>query len=151
MSFRAIMHGEALRMGAQLMRMPQREAIIQFLKFGVVGISNTLVALVIYYIFLHINERLYLVGNIAGWLISVANAFYWNNKFVFSSENSGWRTTLRRLGKTYLSYGGTFLVSAALLYVEVDILHWSAAVCPILNLFVTIPANFLLNKFWSFR
>lgn len=133
------------------MKIPQKEEMLQFLKFGIVGISNTLISLIIYYIFLWIDARLYLVGNISGWIVSVANAFFWNNKFVFSSNDNSWKMMLKKLGKTYLSYGATFLVNTILLYIEVDCLGWSAVLCPILNLLVTIPANFLLNKFWTFR
>lgn len=133
------------------MKMPQKNTVVQFFKFGVVGISNTAISLLVYYIFLWVSEGLYLVGNIVGWIVSVANAFFWNNKFVFSSEGSGWKSTLTRIGKTYLSYGATFLISTVLLYIEVDVLHWSAVLCPIINLLITIPANFLLNKFWTFR
>ena len=133
------------------MKMPQRKALIQFVKFGIVGVSNTLIFLAIYYIFLYINERLYLAGNIVGWVVSVVNAFFWNNNFVFSSENSSRKSTMVKLGKTYLSYGATFLISTTLIYVEVDVLNWPAALCPVLNLLITIPANFLLNKLWTFR
>lgn len=133
------------------MKMPQGETLIQFIKFGVVGVSNTMVSLAIYYIFLYIDERLYLAGNVVGWAVSVANAFFWNNKFVFSSENSSRKDTIIRLGKTYLSYGATFFFSTLLLYIEVDMLSWSPALSPIINLLITIPANFLLNKFWTFR
>ena len=125
--------------------------MMQFLKFGIVGISNTFLSLLIYYIFIWIDENLYLIGNIVGWLISVANAFFWNNKYVFMSESSGWRGTLKKIGKTYFSYGATFLISTGMLYLEIDILHWAAVISPILNLAITIPLNFLLNKFWAFR
>ena len=133
------------------MNLPKKTAMMQFLKFGIVGISNTFLSLLIYYIFIWIDENLYLIGNIVGWLISVANAFFWNNKYVFMSESSGWRGTLKKIGKTYFRYGATFLISTGMLYLEIDILHWSAVISPILNLAITIPLNFLLNKFWAFR
>ena len=133
------------------MNLPKKTAMMQFLKFGIVGISNTFLSLLIYYIFIWIDENLYLIGNIVGWLISVANAFFWNNKYVFMSESSGRRGTLKKIGKTYFSYGATFLISTGMLYLEIDILHWSAVISPILNLAITIPLNFLLNKFWAFR
>ena len=133
------------------MRRPNKELLLQFIKFGLVGVSNTLISLVVYYVFLWINEDLYLWGNVAGWLVSVANAFFWNNKVVFTGGSSGWRAGLKKLGKTYLSYGATFLLSTVLLYLEVDVLCWSAAISPIVNLLITIPLNFLLNKFWTFR
>lgn len=133
------------------MNQSRRSVVLQFLKFSLVGVSNTLISLAVYYFFLWINEDWYLFGNAAGWIVSVANAFFWNNRFVFTSQSTGKRGILRKLGKTYLSYTATFFLSTGLLHLEVDILSWSAVVSPVLNLLVTIPLNFLLNKFWAFR
>ncbi len=131
--------------------MINKTTIFQFVKFGIVGVSNTAISLIVYYIIYWINPEWYIIGNIAGWVISVSNAFFWNNRYVFKSQSEGMRQLLKRIGKTYLSYGATFLMSTAFLYVEVDILHWSAVICPIINLVLTIPLNFLLNKFWTFH
>lgn len=127
------------------------QTVIQFIKFSLVGLSNTLLSLIVYYVFLWIDENLYLVGNIAGWVVSVANAFFWNNKYVFADKSDGVKKLILKIGKTYLSYGGTFLLSTILLYLEVESWRWSAVLSPILNLLVTIPLNFILNKFWTFR
>ena len=131
--------------------MINKTTIFQFVKLGIVGVSNTAISLIVYYIIYWINPEWYMIGNIAGWVISVSNAFFWNNRYVFKSQSEGMRQLLKRIGKTYLSYGATFLMSTAFLYVEVDILHWSAVICPIINLVLTIPLNFLLNKFWTFH
>ena len=131
--------------------MINKTTIFQFVKFGIVGVSNTAISLIVYYIIYWINPEQYMIGNVAGWVISVANASFWNNRYVFKSQSEGMRQLLKRIGKTYLSYGATFLMSTAFLYVEVDILHWSAVICPIINLVLTIPLNFLLNKFWTFH
>lgn len=133
------------------MKKINRSALFQFIKFGIVGLSNTLVSLVVYYIFLWIDKDLYLLGNVAGWVVSVANAFYWNNKYVFADHKTGIWPTLKKMGKTYLSYGATFLLSTFLLYLEVDIWGWSFVVSPLINFLITIPLNFLLNKFWAFQ
>ena len=103
------------------MKKVSRSTVLQFIKFGIVGVSNTLVSLAVYYVFLWINPAWYLLGNVAGWIVSVANAFYWNNKYVFAAEQTGVWSMLRKLGKTYLSYGATFLLSTLLLYLEVDV------------------------------
>lgn len=131
--------------------MPQkRKTLAQFIKFGIVGASNTAISLIVYYIFIWINQQLYLWGNIAGWVISVANAFFWNNKYVFRETGSK-QDVFKKLGKTYLSYGATFLLSMLMLYTEVGIIGLSAVLCPIINFLVTIPMNFILNKYWTFR
>lgn len=124
---------------------------VQFIKFGIVGVSNTLISLAIYYIFVWVSKDLYMWGNIVGWVVSVFNAFYWNNKYVFKSEHQDWKSTLIRLGKNYLTYGSTFLLATAMLFIEINWLNMSEWIAPIINLLITIPLNFLLNKFWAFK
>lgn len=133
------------------MRQGRRAALIQFLKFGIVGLSNTAVSLLIYYGFLWLNADWYLWGNAVGWVVGVANSYFWNHRYVFATSASGWRAEGKRIGRTYLSYGATLGLSQGLLYLEVDILAFSPGLCPLLNLLVTVPLNFLLNKFWAFR
>lgn len=135
----------------KVIQIVRQKNMVQFLKFGIVGLSNTLVSLAVYYVFLWVNPKLYLVGNVIGWVVSVANAYYWNNKYVFGDGQKGLRQTLKKLSKTYLSYGATFVLSTLLLYIEVDILSWSSVISPFVNLIITIPLNFLLNKFWAFH
>ena len=93
--------------------MINKTTIFQFVKFGIVGVSNTAISLIVYYIIYWINPEWYMIGNIAGWVISVSNAFFWNNRYVFKSQSEGMRQLLKRIGKTYLSYGATFLMSTA--------------------------------------
>lgn len=123
----------------------------QFIKFGLVGVSNTVVSMVVYYIVLFIDPKLYMLGSILGTIVSIANAFYWNDKFVFSGNRQDWRSKLKRLGKTYISYGGTSILSNVLLWLEVAFFGVSRAIAPIVNLLVTIPLNFVINKLWTFR
>lgn len=125
--------------------------IKQFIKFGLVGVSNTVVSMVVYYIVLFINPDLYLFGSILGTIVSIANAFYWNDKFVFTGNANDWRSKLKRLGKTYISYGGTSILSNVLLWIEVAFFGVSRAIAPIVNLLVTIPLNFVINKLWTFH
>lgn len=123
----------------------------QFLKFGLVGLSNTAVSLGVYYLFLWIDPGLYLVGSIAGTVLSIANAFLWNDLFVFTGNARDLKSVLRRLGKTYVSYGGTSVLSNVLLWVEVSFFHVGKGIAPVVNLLITIPLNFLINKLWTFR
>lgn len=127
-----------------------KKLIIQFIKFGLVGVSNTAVSFGCYYLFLWINQDLYLVGSILGTILSIANAFFWNDRFVFKGHSKEWKSKLKRLGKTYVSYGGTSLLGFVLLLIEVDLLGISKALVPVINLFITIPLNYIVNKFWTF-
>ena len=96
-----------------------------------------------------------------GIFFSIINAYYWNSRFVFRSEAR--RTFPEHLNaflKSLLSYGLTsYAVGAALLEFWVWCLprlfgiSVSAAegIGPVINLCVTIPLNFILNKYWAFR
>lgn len=123
----------------------------QFLKFGLVGISNTVVSMGVYYLFLWLDPDWYMFGSILGTILSIANAFVWNEVFVFSGNVRDVRSILKRLGKTYVSYGGTSVLSTILLWIEVTLFHTSKAIAPVVNMLVTIPLNFILNKLWTFR
>ena len=128
-----------------------KKSLVQFVKFGIVGVTNTILGLTIYYLFIYINKDLYQVGNIVGWLISVAWSCYWNNRFVFTQEENGWKLLLKRLGKSYVSYGLTLIISIVLLHILVEIFKWSEKIVPIVCLIITIPLNFIMNKFWTFK
>lgn len=151
-------------------------ALWQFIKFGLVGVSNTVVSYVTYsicYYTFHTNEH---VGNIVGFIISVLNAYIWQSKFVFKETEGGeHRVWWQVLIKTYISYAfsGLFLTELLLL-LWLNVLHieqylepvvgWIAgfglsmtardvavSLAPFLNMVVTIPINFCINKFWAYR
>lgn len=128
-----------------------KKLFVQFVKFGLVGVSNTLVSWACYYIIIWINDDLYLLGSIVGAVVSIANAFFWNDKFVFNGGKNDWRSKLKRLGKTYVSYGGTSLLGTVLIWFEVSVCGLSKVWAPPINLIITIPLNFLINKFWTFK
>lgn len=124
-----------------------KKLFVQFFKFGIVGISNTLISLITYYILVYLGAH-YILANTAGFLISVCNAFYWNSKYVFKdSEETKWRAFV----KVFMSYGGSFLLSTCIIFVLVEVLNISEWLAPILRLVVTVPLNFVVNKLWAFR
>ena len=121
--------------------------VVQFIKFCLVGISNTAVYLGVYYLSIYLSVY-YLFANVLGFILSVLNAYYWSKKYVFVSDKRSRGNVLLR---TYLSYGLTTVLSTLLLYFLVDIKGVSDKVAPLLALVITIPINFLLNKFWTFK
>lgn len=127
------------------------DKLCQFVQFGIVGLSNTLISYVVYAIFVALGTH-YLVASLLGFLVSVINAFYWNNKYVFKAEEGEERTLWGSFLKTFTSYAGTGLIlNNILLILWVDVLKLHAMLGPIINLFITIPLNFLLNKYWAFK
>jgi len=134
------------------------EALIEFVKFGIIGLSNTVISYVIYVLALWSFQSMrifpkgdYLIAQLIGFVLSVLWSFYWNNKFVFK-EGDGKRNWIHALFKTYVSYAFTGLfLNSILSILWVEVLHWSKMIAPIINLLVSVPLNFIMNKFWAFR
>ena len=62
-----------------------RKTGIQLLKYGVIGVMNTLITLVSFYL---LNTRLgvpYGPSNIIGYVLGVINSFLWNRNWVFKT------------------------------------------------------------------
>lgn len=125
--------------------------LYQFIKFGLVGVSNTVISYVVYIAGIYVGLH-YFWANVLGFIISVLNSFYWNNKYVFTRGDDEKRNLLKALVKTFISYGSTGIILATvLLYLWVDIVGLSEYIAPLINLIITIPLNFILNKLWAFR
>jgi len=128
-----------------------KKGIIQFIKFGTVGAINTVLSYAItngaYYL-LHLHEQ---ISNIIAFVITVFISFMLNGRFVFT-ENKEERNFWKSLLKVYASYSitGVFL-TAILLYIEEELLGIPHYIATLMNLLVTIPLNFILNKFWAYK
>ena len=135
------------------------EAIMQFIKFGIVGVSNTVISYVLYAATLLLLQKAnifprvdYLLAQIVAFVLSVLWSFYWNNKMVFTLQDGESRSLWRALLKTYVSYSFTGLfLNSVLLILWVKVLGISEFIAPIINLLVSVPLNFLINKFWAFK
>lgn len=127
------------------------EFITQFIQFGMVGAINTILTLVIQWIFLALGFH-YLVGSIVSFLITVVLAYILNNIFAFRGKDGTVTWSLHAFIKVFLSYSFTGLIICNIgLWFWNDILHINQNLSPVLNLFVTIPINFLMNKYWAYR
>lgn len=129
----------------------ERNSIYQFLKFCIVGLSNTLIGYVVYSLCVFLGMH-YLLANLVGFLVSVVNAFYWSNKYVFAKGNGEYRSLYWSFIKTILAYASTGIVlNSILLWLLIDQWHISEYLAPLLILMVTVPTNFIMNKYWSFK
>ena len=112
----------------------RQSGLIQFIKFGLVAASNTIISFAIYALvlfgfssILKISEKemvAYLSASVISWIISVLNAFFWSNKFVFKVKSGEQRVWWKTLIKTYISYAGTGLILAnVLLYFWISVIN----------------------------
>ncbi|MGL4392209.1 MAG: GtrA family protein [Fusobacteriaceae bacterium] len=117
----------------------------RFIKFGIVGVSNTFIGLAIYYILVKFSVN-YQVANFIGFIIAALNSYYWNSKYVFKKKYSH-----KDIIKFYIVNFITWGTSILLLFIFIEILNISKYIAPLLNLFITVPANYLMSKLWTFR
>lgn len=121
----------------------------QFIKFLLVGCSNTLIVLLVYYIFVGIaGTQHYLLGQTLGYGIGILNSFFWNSRFVFSDAKE---TQGKAFIKMCICYCITYLLQMVLLYAFVELLLISEWLAPIIAIIITTPINFILNKLLAFK
>ncbi len=135
-----------------------RQLLWQFVKFGLVGVSNTVITYAVeqlcyYVIFRDVNwpERaLVFTATFLGFLAGTLNSWVWNSRFVFKTgPDKGQR--LKSILKMTVCYALTGLVLGPVLKVWLTGLSLPYWLASLLTLIVTVPLNFLLNKFWAFR
>lgn len=147
----------------------------QFIKYGMVGISNVVINNAVYFVIVYFRGN-YLFAGFLGFMISVLNAYYWSNKYVFKErEDAPGRVWWKVLLKTYVAYAAGFFINMVLLILWIDIvkisrfmgplvkvtekLGWDnmtaevlgEMAAPLINLVITIPINFVANKYWAYR
>lgn len=118
----------------------------KFIKFSIVGFSNLFISLAVYYvlIFLSIN---YQIANTVGFLVATFNSYFWNKLWVFKNN----KNKISDIIKFYIVCLLSWLLSTILLYIWIQKLGISDKIAPIVNLFITTPLNYLMNKLWVFR
>lgn len=123
----------------------------QFFRFGLVGFTNTAVNYGVYAVLLYLGLH-YLAASIAAFVVSVLWSYALNSHFVFKAEEGSERSVLKSLAKTFVSYAATGLIlTNVLLVIEIEVFSVNGYIAPLLNLLVTVPLNFLLNRNWAFK
>ena len=118
----------------------------KFIKFSIVGFSNLFISLAVYYIliFLSIN---YQIANTVGFLVATFNSYFWNKLCVFKNN----KNKISDIIKFYIVCLSSWLLSTVLLYIWIQKLGISDKIAPIVNLCITTPLNYLMNKLWVFK
>lgn len=154
-----------------------KKTFLQFIKFGLVGVLNTLVNYIVYaFVIALCGSQYYILANILGFIISVFHAYLWQTRLVFKEEEGAEkRVWWKVLIKTYIAYSFTGLILSNLLLIFwLDVIKieaymtpliefaskfgivlgskdMAAYLAPFLNMFISVPLNFIINKFWAYR
>ena len=120
--------------------------VIQFVKFGIVGVSNTLLTLVVYDVLLKLGVW-YLAASAIGFVVGAINGFLLNRRWTFK-EHVGDRSTPVKWGIVQTCGLGVDEVLLYLLVHDAQIDKLLAQVCATGVVTVT---TFFVNRAWTFK
>ena len=124
----------------------QLPAVRQFVKYGLVGASNTIVQFVVYSVGVTIGID-YLLSLVIGYLAGALNSYILNRHWTFRAGHIAHTTAGSRFA---LVTGGAIAVNLALLYLFVH--HLGIAKIPAQAILVipVLAVTFPINRWWSF-
>ena len=157
-----------------LLQNEKLSSLIQFIKFGLVGVSNTAISygieMLCYYVlfkntkFISILNLLALLGistdgnnvkivitTIIAFVVSVSNSYFWNNRYVFGSGKKSLSEHFKTYFKTFDCYGITGLILSPIIKILLTKISVPFFIASLGALVITIPLNFVMNKFWAFK
>ncbi|MEH7179421.1 GtrA family protein [Neobacillus vireti] len=117
----------------------------QFLKFCIVGVTNTTISLVVYYLLLKLGIH-YLLASTIAYCAGLLNGYILSSAFVFKQKRNV-NQALKFIG-VYLS---SLLINLLLLYCLVDIFDISEFFAQVVVTFFNVFYNYFLNKIWTFN
>ena len=131
---------------------------IQFVKFGLIGFMNTFINYGIfalcYYLFSlrfegDILKTLAIVSNLMAFCVTVFIAYVLQVKYVF---DGGGQSKGRMLVKSYTVYGfSNGVMENVILGVCINFFGIIPYLAKFVPMFITIPTNFLLHKYWVYK
>jgi putative flippase GtrA len=121
--------------------------LVQFVKFGIVGVSNTLLTLVVYTVLLKVFGVWYLAASAIGFAVGAVNGFLLNRRWTFR-DHVGDALTPVRWGVVQTCGLG---VNEGLLYLFVHDLHLDKLLAQVCATAVVTVSTFIVNRAWTFR
>lgn len=119
----------------------------QFIKFGLVGILNTLLTLSLIFICSYVLNFYYLISNGIGYIAGFINSFLWNKYWTFRSKGSIFKEFIKFFKVFLICYGIQFFF----VFTFVQVFKIAESISQIIGMVIYTFVNFLLNKFFTFQ
>jgi putative flippase GtrA len=121
--------------------------IVQFAKFAIVGISNTLITFAVYTLLLKGFGVWYLAASAIGFIAGAVNGFLLNRRWTFRGHVGDALTPVR----WFVVQGCGLALNEGLLYLYVDQLGLDKLIGQALSIAVVTVITFFVNRAWTFR
>jgi putative flippase GtrA len=146
--------GRDVRVPAQAQPVPAPDGrlrlpavLVQFVKFGIVGISNTLLTFAIYTLLLKVFGVWYIAASAIGFIVGATNGFLLNRRWTFAGHVGDAFTPLRWA----IVQGAGLGLNLGLLYLLVSDAGLDKLIAQALATIVVTITTFLVNRAWTFR
>lgn len=121
--------------------------IVQFVKFGIVGVSNTLVAFAVYTVLLKIFGVWYVAASGIGFAVGAVNGFLLNRRWTFREHSGDALTPVRWAIVQSCGLG----LNLGLVYLFVHDVGLDELVGQIPATAIVTVLTFTANRSWTFR
>jgi putative flippase GtrA len=121
--------------------------LVQFVKFGIVGVSNTLLAFAIYTVLLKGFGVWYLAASAIGFVVGAVNGFLLNRRWTFAGHVGDSFTPVR----WGVVQGCGLALNEGLLYLFVDGAGVEKLLGQAFATAIVTVITFLVNRAWTFR
>jgi putative flippase GtrA len=130
-----------------LARVPGAPVLVQFVKFGIVGISNTLLTFVVYTLLLKVFGVWYLAASAIGFSVGAVNGFLLNRRWTFREHVGDAFTPVRWTIVQCTGLG----INEGLLFLFVHDASIDKLLAQALATAVVTITTFSANRAWTFR
>jgi putative flippase GtrA len=135
------------RVGDRAVRLLRMPLLLQFVKFGVVGVSNTLIFFAVYTLLLKAFGVWYVAASGIGFAVGAVNGFLWNRAWTFRGHVGDALTPVRWF---VVQTSGLFL-NLGLVYLFVDGLGMDKLSGQAVTIAIVTVVTFFVNRAWTFR
>ena len=123
------------------------EGVNKFVKFGLVGVLNTLINWIIFALLNFIGVY-YIVANVIAYVIATANSYIWNSNWVFTYN---WKNIKETTAKFVILNLIGLGLNTGILYLLVDMVGFNKLIALVITTGIVMIINYIVNKLWVFK
>lgn len=120
--------------------------MLRFIKFSLVGASNTLITIVAYWIFINLFKMSFLLSNTVAYILGIVNSYFWNTRWVFKDSNAD-NTVIKFIIVNIVALAA----SNFCIFILVKNMNINMYISQIVAIGFSMVINFILNKTWTFE
>lgn len=124
------------------------KVIGQMIKYGLVGVINTLITLIILFVLQNAFGVSYKISNAVGYIAGFINSFVLNKLWTFKGNSS---STFSQFIRFALVFAVCYVLQLGLVILLVETIHINKNISQLIGMVFYTLIGFLLNKLFTFR